>query len=286
MPLVRAKGLSMRFDWVGDSTWVHGDPLRVRQIVTNYVSNALKFTDHGGVRVRVDRLPGGAVRFEVIDTGPGISQATEKLLFKPFTQADQSTTRRFGGTGLGLSICRELAVMMGGDVGVDSQPGQGCSFWAVLPLPPSTQPLAKVLPLVDGDLAGMRVLLVEDNVVNMLIAVAMLERWGVEVTQAPDGRESLSAVQSAADAQRPFHAVLMDVQMPVMSGHEATRALRQTAAGKSLPIIALTAAALVTERDEALAAGMDDFLTKPIDADKLHTALLRLQVTEPGLASS
>ena len=284
--LAAAKGLSLRFE-VDESLAapVSGDPLRVRQIVTNYVSNALKFTDHGGVRVRVDRLPGGAVRFEVIDTGPGISQATQKLLFKPFTQADQSTTRRFGGTGLGLSICRELAVMMGGDVGVDSQPGQGCSFWAVLPLPPSTQPLAKVLPLVDGDLAGMRVLMVEDNVVNMLIAVAMLERWGVQVTQSPDGLEALSAVQRAADAQEPFHAVLMDVQMPVMSGHEATRALRQTAAGKSLPIIALTAAALVTERDEALAAGMDDFLTKPIDADKLHTALLRLQVTEPGLAS-
>ena len=284
--LAAAKGLNLSFEVdPGLAEPVSGDPLRVRQIVTNYVSNALKFTDQGGVRVRVDRLPGGAVRFEVIDTGPGLSQAVQKLLFKPFTQADQSTTRRFGGTGLGLSICRELAVMMGGDVGVDSLPGQGCSFWAVLPLPPSGQPLAQTPPLVDGDLTGMRVLMVEDNVVNMLIAVAMLERWGVEVTQACDGREALSAVQRAADEQQPFHAVLMDVQMPVMSGHEATRALRQTQVSKHLPIIALTAAALVTERDEALAAGMDDFLTKPIDADKLHATLLRLRaaLSSPAL---
>ncbi len=276
--LAAAKGLRLTFEVDSSlSVPVSGDPLRVRQIVTNYVSNALKFTDSGSVRVRVDRLPGGAVRFEVIDTGPGLTPAVQKLLFKPFTQADQSTTRRFGGTGLGLSICRELAVMMGGDVGVDSQPGQGCSFWAVMPLPPSGRPLAQTPSLVDGDLAGMRVLMVEDNVVNMLIGVAMLERWGVEVVQASDGREALAAVHSAAADQRPFHAVLMDVQMPVMSGHEATRALRQTQAGQHLPIIALTAAALVTEREEALKAGMDDFLTKPIDADRLHVTLLRLR---------
>ena len=277
--LAAAKGLRLTFELDPSlSVPVSGDPLRVRQIVTNYVSNALKFTDSGSVRVRVDRLPGGAVRFEVIDTGPGLTPAVQKLLFRPFTQADQSTTRRFGGTGLGLSICRELAVMMGGDVGVDSEPGQGCSFWAVMPLPPSGLPLDQAPPLVDGDLGGMRVLMVEDNVVNMLIGVAMLERWGVEVVQASDGREALAAVHSAAADQRPFDAVLMDVQMPVMSGHEATRALRATQAGQHLPIIALTAAALVTEREEALKAGMDDFLTKPIDADRLHVTLLRLRV--------
>ena len=124
----------------------------------------------------------------------------------------------------------------------------------------------------------MRVLMAEDNAVNMLIAVAMLERWGVQVQQAQDGREAIAAVQRAAVAGQPFHAILMDVQMPVMSGHDATRALRQMPAGQGLPIVALTAAALVTERDEALRAGMDDFLTKPIDADKLHAALLRYRV--------
>ena len=123
--------------------------------------------------------------------------------------------------------------------------------------------------------AHVRVLMVEDNPVNMLIAVAMLESWGVQVTQAHDGRQALDVVAQAAAAGQPFDTVLMDVQMPTMSGHEATRALRQTAAGRHLPIIALTAAALVTERDEALRAGMDEFLTKPIDAVKLQATLMR-----------
>lgn len=121
----------------------------------------------------------------------------------------------------------------------------------------------------------MRVLMVEDNAVNMLIAVAMLQSWGVEVAQAQDGRQAVAAVLRSAEEHSPFHAVLMDVQMPEMSGHEATRELRQSEAGRDLPIVALTAAALVTEREEALRAGMDDFLTKPIDADKLHATLLR-----------
>jgi CheY-like chemotaxis protein len=121
----------------------------------------------------------------------------------------------------------------------------------------------------------MRVLMVEDNAVNMLIAVAMLQSWGVQVTQAHDGREALAAVEASLAEDRPFHVVLMDVQMPEMSGHEATRALRRLESGQSLPIVALTAAALVTEREEALSAGMDDFLTKPIDADKLHATLLK-----------
>jgi PAS domain S-box-containing protein len=274
--LAAARGLALTFE-IDDSlrTPVCGDPLRVRQIVTNYLSNALKFTEQGSVRVRADRLPGGAVRVEVIDTGPGIAAAALGQLFKPFSQADQSTTRRYGGTGLGLSICRELALLMGGDVGVDSQPGQGSCFWALLPLPASGVEVSPPQPASEGDLAGMRVLMAEDNAVNMLIAVAMLERWGVEVAQAQDGAQAVKAVQQAAGDGRPFDLVLMDVQMPVMSGHEATRALRLLPEGRDLPIVALTAAALVTERAEALNAGMNDFLTKPVDADKLHAALLK-----------
>jgi CheY-like chemotaxis protein len=256
----------------------------------------------------------------VQDTGPGISAATMTRLFKPFTQADDSTTRRFGGTGLGLSICQELAVLMGGRVGADSREGQGSVFWVELPLPPlprtlpGTQPAEADMPAAERpdtagpdslppvvpttappasarSLNGLRVLIAEDNAVNMMIAAALLERWGVDVTQALDGREAVAAVQRAAAGGRPFDAVLMDVQMPVMSGHEATRALRELEAsgalyeleaaghaqplkpGLPLPIIALTAAALVTEREEALRAGMNDFLTKPIDADKLQAAL-------------
>ena len=257
---------------------VRGDPLRVRQIVTNFLSNALKFTASGSVQVLARRDADGLVRIEVRDSGPGIDAPSLQRLFKPFTQADQSTTRRYGGTGLGLSICRELALLMGGQVGVDSVVGQGSRFWVVLPLPPSDIPLQPLPAALLGgsvSLAGTRVLMVEDNAVNMMIAVAMLQGWGVQVVEAVDGVQAIAAVQHSAAVGAPFDAVLMDVQMPLMSGHEATRALRQLEAGRRLPIIALTAAALVSERDEALRAGMDDFLTKPIDADKLQAALLR-----------
>jgi PAS domain S-box-containing protein len=278
--LAAARQLALRCEiGPGLGTAVTGDPLRVRQIVANFLTNAIKFTEQGWVCLRAGRLPAPraqVVRLEVQDTGPGIDSAARGRLFKPFTQADESTTRRFGGTGLGLSICRELATLMGGSVGVDSDNGDGCTFWAELPLPASdTPPIASPAPPATAALEHMRVLMVEDNPVNMMIAVAMLERWGVKVEQAQDGREAVNAVQIAAAAGQPFDAVLMDVQMPVMSGHEATRALRQSEAGRTLPIIALTAAALVTEREEALNAGMNDFLTKPIDADKLRATLAR-----------
>ena len=278
---------------------VAGDPLRLRQIVTNFLTNAIKFTGEppgegdtvvgpgpAGSEIvlaarRLSGSPGERVRIEVRDSGGGIEPEVLARLFKPFTQADQSTTRRFGGTGLGLSICRELAELMGGEVGAFSRTGEGSTFWAELPLPPAALPPAPQpgVAQADGDtmnlLSGSRVLMVEDNAVNMLIAVAMLERWGVVVEQAGDGREALTAFNHAAAAGAPFDAVLMDVQMPVMSGHEATRALRQTTDGRRVPIIALTAAALVSERDAALAAGMNDFLTKPIDAERLRSTLSR-----------
>jgi PAS domain S-box-containing protein len=285
--LAAAHGLALWLEIApGVEGGVRGDPLRLRQIISNYLSNALKFTEKGSIGLKVHRL--GAVqsefvRLEVHDTGPGIEPMARDQLFKPFTQADQSTTRRFGGTGLGLSICRELAGLMGGSVGVDSVAQRGCIFWAEVPLPPAALAprVVQIAPDRSDSLAGRRVLMAEDNPVNMLIAVAMLERWGVEVVQAEDGRQAVSAVQQAHGEGRHFDAVLMDVQMPVMSGHEATRLLRQMeedgrlATQSSLPIIALTAAALVSEREEALRAGMSDFLTKPVDADKLHSSLLR-----------
>ncbi len=257
-----------------------GDALRLRQVLSNFLANAIKFTAVGGVAWRARRLDaagaGGAastVRFEVQDSGPGIAAEAQARLFEPFTQADQSTTREFGGTGLGLSICRQLATLMGGSVGVHSVPGQGSLFWAELPLPAVAAPPADTPAATAASLQGARVLMVEDNAVNMMIAVAMLEHWGVRVTQASDGQEALETVRAAAAAGQAFDAVLMDVQMPRMGGYEATRALR--AAGHRLPVIALTAAALVSERDEALAAGMDDFLTKPIDAERLRVTLAR-----------
>jgi PAS domain S-box-containing protein len=276
--LAAAHGLELRWQVAPELAGpVLGDPLRLRQILANFLTNAIKFTPSGWVGL-VARRQGsnGTVRIEVQDSGPGLDEATAARLFKPFTQADQSTTRRFGGTGLGLSISHELATLMGGAVGVQSRVGEGSSFWLELPLPegpPLPAPPRAAPPEAGDALRGSRVLMVEDNPVNMMIAVAMLERWGVEVAQAHDGREAVAAVQRAAADGRPFHTVLMDVQMPMMSGHEATRLLR--AEGHRLPIVALTAAALVTEREAALAAGMNDFLTKPIDADKLQAALLR-----------
>jgi PAS domain S-box-containing protein len=266
---------------------VRGDPLRTRQIINNFVGNALKFTASGEVRVVVQRLDAQRVRFEVHDTGPGLDDDIKARLFKPFTQADESTTRRYGGTGLGLSISRELAVLMGGEVGVDSALGHGSCFWAELPLP-TTQALAAADPpdaSLDQALHGAWVLMVEDNPVNMVIAVAQLEQWGVHVEQASDGQQAVAAVQACATQGRLFDAVLMDVQMPVMSGYEATRALRQRHSASELPIIALTAAALVGERDEALAAGMNDFLTKPIEPRRLRATLARWVARRAGTSA-
>jgi CheY-like chemotaxis protein len=276
--LADPKPISLRLE-LGEGTegMVSGDLLRTRQILNNFLGNALKFTSMGEVRLRAHRLDVERVRFEVHDTGPGIDEATQARLFRPFTQADESTTRRYGGSGLGLSICRELATLMGGEVGVHSRLGEGSCFWAELPLPATTLPapaLAAETPL-QGSLEGASVLMVEDNPVNMLIAAAMLEKWGVRIEQATDGQQAVQAVQRRAQSGTLFDAVLMDVQMPVMSGHEATRLLRRDYSPAQLPIIALTAAALVSEREQALAAGMNDFLTKPIDPDRLRQALLR-----------
>jgi PAS domain S-box-containing protein len=286
-PQAQAHRLSLHFDLEPDVMGsVQGDALRVRQILSNYLANAIRFTPSGQVRLRVFRLPNAAtgqpspqVRFEVHDTGPGLSQAAQAQLFKPFSQVDQSSTRRFGGAGLGLSINRELATLMNGEVGVISDTGQGSIFWAELPLPPR-QPTPPAPPRATaGSLQGLRVLMVEDNPVNMLIAVALLERWGVVVTQAHNGLEAVQAVRQAAASGLTFDAAMMDVQMPEMNGHEATREIRKLPTGRDLPIVALTAAALVSEREEALRAGMNDFLTKPIDAEKLRLTLQRCCAT-------
>jgi PAS domain S-box-containing protein len=276
--LATSQGLAFEADiGAGLPQFVQGDALRVRQILSNFLHNALKFTAEGGIRLGARALPGGRVRLEVQDTGPGIDTATQARLFKPFTQADESTTRRYGGTGLGLSICRELAGLMGGEVGVRSLPGQGSCFHAELPLPEATEGASAEAagPVDSARLATLRVLLVEDNAVNMLIGVALLEEWGVQVTQALDGAQALACVAAQTAAGRPFDLVLMDLQMPGMSGYEATRQLRLQHSADQLPVIALTAAALVSERERAVATGMTDFITKPIDPDLLQAALLR-----------
>jgi PAS domain S-box-containing protein len=277
--LADTKGLTLDIERDADlPEAVVGDPVRVRQILSNYLNNALKFTETGCLRLAARVLRPGLVRFEVIDTGPGIDETTQARLFHPFTQADVSVTRAFGGTGLGLSICRELAEMMGGQVGVVSVPGQGSCFWAELPLAPADPQALDSGSTGSGTdpIVGARVLMVEDNPVNMMIAVAMLEQWGAVVSQAGDGLEAVQAVDDAVARGNPFDVVLMDVQMPAMSGHDATLQLRRRYDRFTLPIVALTAAALVSERNQALAAGMNDFLTKPIDAMRLRHTLVRV----------
>jgi len=277
-PITDAKGLTLELEVApGLAAVVTGDPVRIRQILGNFITNAVKFTAEGGIRIVAGPGAAGSIRLAVSDTGSGVDAALLPRLFQPFSQGDASTTRAVGGTGLGLSICRQLARLMGGEVGVESCIGAGSTFWAELPLPPSVLPGDRLESAASEHerLRDSRILLVEDNPVNMMIAVATLAQWGVDVAEARDGRAAIDAVHDAARRGRPFDLVLMDVQMPVMSGHEAAEELRRTWDASALPIVALTAAALVSERDLALAAGMNDFLTKPIDAPKLRRTLAR-----------
>ncbi len=273
-PLGRERGLQMHCTI--DAAVPHavvGDPVRLRQILANFLTNALKFTQRGGITVTVDPAAGERVRISVHDSGLGIKPEARERLFKPFAQADSSTTRRFGGTGLGLSICRLLAERMGGEVGVDSDGAHGSSFWAELPLPAVAPPLAGATaadPAAPA-LAGRLILVAEDNPVNMLIVGAMLRRLGAEVLEADDGEKAVAlARQHAAD----LHAVLMDLHMPVVDGLAATRALRADPQTAALPVFAFTAAVLEHEREQAGAAGMNGFVTKPVVEVELLRALL------------
>jgi PAS domain S-box-containing protein len=303
--LAEPRGLALRLEvGAGVTGAVRGDELRVRQILSNFLSNALKFTEAGSVRLKAWRLDAERVRFEVHDSGPGIDKPTQARLFAPFTQADQSIARRYGGTGLGLSICRELADLMGGVVGVTSRPGEGSCFWAELPLPPAAAaaaadpapmaapaapaaPVAATAPEAAAGrtpLAGARVLVVDDDVTNRFLAEAYIQGWGGEVELAEGGEQAIAKVQAAVRAGRPYDVVLMDVMMPAMSGEEATRCLRRDLDARTLPIVAWTAAALATVRDEALAAGMNDYALKPIQEEQLRSTLQRW-TRRPGAGS-
>jgi PAS domain S-box-containing protein len=292
--LGQERGLQMHHSVAEDvPTHVRGDPVRVRQIIANYLSNALKFTLHGQVELRLTMatpdatstaagVPNHTVRLAVHDTGTGVTEDVQQRLFNPFTQADSSTTRRYGGTGLGLSICRELAQRMGGRVGMQSVGGgnEGSVFWADLPLPATSPLLANTHPATRHAqlLLGLRVLVAEDNAVNMLIVEAQLRRLGVTVLQAVDGEE---AVRIATEHARSLDAVLMDLHMPGLDGLAATRALRADSRTAKLPVFALSAAVLDHERQQALDAGMNGFMAKPVDEADLVQVLQQVLRAQP-----
>lgn len=265
--LGRERGLDMRIDIApGLPRLVIGDPVRVRQILANFLVNALKFTERGGIRLGLAPAGPDRVRFAVQDSGIGVARELQARLFRPFAQADDSTTRRFGGTGLGLSICRELAARMDGSVGVDSDGMNGSTFWANLALPASLTvddtatrlriPMPQRCPL-----AGQRLLVAEDNPVNRLIIGALLQRLGAEVIEAEDGEQAVAIARAQASR---LDGVLMDLHMPKVDGLKATQLLRADPATARLPIHAFTAAVLDQERQAALAAGMNGFIAKPV----------------------
>jgi PAS domain S-box-containing protein len=278
-----AKGLALGFDVApGVPRHLIGDPLRLGQVLVNYGNNAVKFTERGEIRVAVSLLErAGAevtLRFAVRDTGVGIAPDRVGRLFNSFEQADASTSRQYGGTGLGLSIARRLAQMMGGEVGVDSRPGEGSTFWFTARVgcsgqlaAPAGEPGPDALPLPAGAAPGaVRVLVVDDNEVNLLIAREMLRSAGLSVETADNGAQALSRL-----GETPFDVVLMDMQMPVMDGLEATRQIRQLPGLQRLPVLAMTANAMAVDRERCLQAGMDDVLVKPLAPADLIAAVQR-----------
>ncbi len=259
---------------------VRGDPVRIGQVLLCLLSNAIKFTSRGGVTLEVKCEGEGRVRFMVTDTGVGIAPAEQKHLFEAFSQADRSSTRKYGGSGLGLAISKRLVELMGGSIGVQSTLNQGSTFWFSLPLPAlienkcddamSSEAFAEAdkTPIR----AGAQILVVDDNAVNQLVTAAVLRGLGYKPYVVASGREAVDAVLQAS-----FDAVLMDCHMPGMDGYEAAGLIRATemTAGTHLPIVALTASDLPADQDRCLQAGMDDWLTKPIDKKSLQKALQR-----------
>jgi PAS domain S-box-containing protein len=274
-----AKGLALHIEIAGMPQDLNGDPTRLRQALLNYLGNALKFTERGGITLKARLLEeadqGYRVRFDVIDTGIGLGAEQLARLFEAFHQADGSTTRLYGGTGLGLTITRRIAHLMGGEVGADSAPGQGSTFWLTALLGrgverkavAATEPADTVLRRLH---VGARILVVDDDPINREISLLLLRDAGLAPDTACDGREAVAIV-----AQTDYALILMDVRMPVMDGLAATRAIRALPGGASTPILASTANAFDEDRQECLAAGMDDFVAKPIVPDEFFATLLK-----------
>ena len=256
---------------------MRGDAGRLRQVLANLVGNAVKFTAAGTVQVTVLRQDDPAegrhmLRFEVADTGIGIPAAAQEGLFQAFTQADNSTTRRFGGTGLGLSICKRLVQLMGGELGFFSVPEQGSTFWFRVQLEPvdALATAASAAATTPRHQSCLRVLLAEDNPVNQLVATRMLQKLGCVVDVVDNGDKAVQAVAST-----PYDVVFMDCQMPIMDGFAATQAIRRQSGERRVRIVAMTANAMLGDRERCLAAGMDDYLAKPVKLETVAEQLMR-----------
>ncbi|MBX3407212.1 MAG: response regulator [Phycisphaeraceae bacterium] len=294
------KGLSLEVEYVFPvPEAIISDPIRIRQILVNLVGNAVKFTDRGGVTIRVrsdaELLAKSQIAIDVVDTGIGLEPEQLERLFRPFTQADESITRRFGGTGLGLNISRRLAKALGGDIAVSSAPGRGSTFSVTL----GTGDLSGVRMIADAreavvsapsetqhaapaEVSG-RVLLAEDGADNSRLITAILRRHGAEMHVVHDGVEAVRAATEAMSSGRPFDLVLLDMQMPVLDGYQAAARLRKN--GVRTPIIALTAHAMADDRQKCLDAGCDDYAAKPIDRDAL-VRMCERWIGVPGRAAA
>ena len=285
---IESKNLTIEVDRNDVPFWVRGDPTRLRQALLNYVGNAIKFTEKGTILLRAKKLKETdrelLVRFEVQDSGIGIGQEKIASLFDNFEQADTSTTRKHGGTGLGLAITRRLARLMGGEVGLQSSPGQGSTFWFTARLGRGTntrqQPATSETPLAEDILRthykGTHILLAEDNLINQEVAKALLHSVNLSVDIAENGKEAVERVQSTN-----YDLVLMDVQMPEMDGLEATQIIRSLAGHRDLPILALTANIFESDRQACQEAGMNGFVAKPVGPENLFSSIIKYISKKP-----
>ena len=278
-----SKGLDLTWELRGDiPDALRGDPLRLRQVLLNFVGNAVKFSERGQIRVgvsAVERDQGSVLlRIEVTDQGIGISAEQQARLFQPFAQADASSTRRYGGAGLGLTISRRIARLMGGDVGVTSGPGQGSTFWMTARVKRGRGKVeaaaaaehASPRDVLTQRFGGLKVLVAEDDPLNQEVAVLMVEEVGLVAERADNGRQAVEMARKGG-----YALILMDMQMPELDGLDATRAIRALPDGNAVPIIAMTANAFGADRHRCLEAGMDDHIAKPVSADLLYATLLR-----------
>jgi PAS domain S-box-containing protein len=270
----KAKGLSLEMQFEPDeSLTVKSDRVRLGQVLTNLVSNAVKFTEAGGVTVRT-KVKAGLLTLRVTDTGVGMSPSQQERLFEPFTQVDESASRRHGGAGLGLALSRQIARLMGGDLTLESEAGKGSTFTCTVPAVIVEAAVKAAEPLLTPDLSGLRVLVVEDNKVNQLLATSLLRKAGASTEVAENG---VLAIERLERGPTDFDVVLMDVQMPELDGLATTRALRGQVEFERTPIVALTAHALEEERERCLAAGMNGYLSKPIEVAVFYATLLKFK---------